>query len=280
MTFTLPAESGDTASITIDYNAGKVLVTLPGVAVDEAFCDWLKTEERAFVNTYPMEFSEIADRLNQEMHAKAKQVLEHVKYFLGHDQILDDVVSGIHDLAWSEDSCTFHSFPNLVHGKGGFKSEMALTERTRAWLQEGLDAGYKPFLAMRHLYRAMQEQSPRFKWIDATIAAELAVKECLARARPDLEALLIHLPSPPLSKLYGDVLESYTGTRSPYVKKLNEGSQKRNQLVHQPQAILVSEDEAIEYVRLVMKAIHHLYTLIYPDWEIARELNRFGRAGI
>lgn len=278
--FTLPRENGALASVIVDFAAGKVQVVLPSVQVDEQFKAWLHTANMMYASEYPKEGAATVDAINLEMTSKAKQVLEQLKYFLGFDQIRDEVVSGRHDLAWSEDQVSFHSFANLTQGSVSFKSSIPLTAKIINALQEGLDKGYKPFLAMRHLYRAIQEESPRFKWIDATIAAELAVKECLARVKPELESLLVHLPSPPLSKLYGEVLLKYAGVKSPYVKKLNEGAQKRNQLVHQPQAVEISEAEAIEYVTMVMKAIHHLYTLLYPDWKIAQELGAIDRMGM
>ena len=280
ITFTLPRENGALASVIVDFSASKVQVVLPSVQVDDTFKTWLQSAKTMYANEYPQEGAATVEAINLEMTSKAKQVLEQIKYFLGFDQIRDEVATGIHDLAWSEDQANFHSFANLIQGQLSFKTSIPLNSQMIAALQEGLDKGYKPFLAMRHLYRAIQEKSPRFKWIDATIAAELAVKEFLARAKPELESLLVHLPSPPLSKLYGEVLLKYAGVKSPYVKKLNEGAQKRNQLVHQPQTVDISEAEAIEYVRMVMKAINHLYTLLYPDWKIAQELGAIDRMGM
>lgn len=278
--FTLPRANGVLASVIVDFAAGKVQVVLPSVEVDDEFKTWLHTANMMYASEYPEAGAATVDAIKLEVTAKAKQVLEQLKYFLGFDQIRDEVVSGLHNLAWSEDQVTFHAFANLTHGTVGFKTSIPLNAQIISALQEGLDKGYKPFLAMRHLSRAMQEESPRFKWIDATIAAELAVKECLARVKPELESLLVHLPSPPLSKLYGEVLLKYAGVKSPYVKKLNDGAQKRNQLVHQPQAVEISEAEAIEYVTMVMKAIHHLYALLYRDCKIAQELGAIDRIGM
>ncbi len=56
--------------------------------------------------------------------------------------------------------------------------------------------GEEPLIAMTHLHRAVNEPLPRHKWIDATIAAELAVKEFLIRKCPELRSLLERLPSP------------------------------------------------------------------------------------
>jgi len=278
--FNVPSENGSVVSVVVDFNTATVQVVQPSVQVDDAFWQWLQSADKMYANEYPPECGQLIAAINTQMTAKAKLVLEHIKYFLGFDQIRDEVVSDIHGLAWSSDQVQFHAFPNLISGQLSYKTNIPLVPHIVVALQEGLDTGYKPFLAMRHLYRAIQEQNPRFKWIDATIAAELAVKEFLARGKPELESLLVHLPSPPLSKLYGEVMLQYVGVKSPYVKKLNEGAQKRNQLVHQPQVVDISEAEAIEYVSMVMKAIHHLYSLLYPDWKIAQELVAVDRMGM
>jgi hypothetical protein len=58
--------------------------------------------------------------------------------------------------------------------------------------------------AFRHLHRAENERDdPRHAWIDATIAAELAIKEFFILYKPELAPFVLEVPSPPLSKLYG-----------------------------------------------------------------------------
>ena len=87
---------------------------------------------------------------------------------------------------------------------------------------------------MRHLHRAKSENIAHHKWIDATIAAELAIKDVLSKANPDLELLLMEMPSPPLVKLYGVILEKHLGEKSPYLKRIKNGVEIRNRLVHKP----------------------------------------------
>jgi len=280
-TFVLGSTSGAPSSVIIDLPNKKVEVLLPEFEVDDCFASCLEKANNLYSNEYPAELAGMIGEIKQAMQYRARRVVEHAKYFLGLDHIADDVITGWQEPMWSLDSVTFRRFPGLIGGGSlGFKHSMPLNEQTRAALQEGLDKDFRPFLAMRHLYRAMQESSPRFKWIDATIAAELAIKEFLARKQPDLEVLLVHLPSPPLPKLYREVLEKCAGERSPYWKELDQGAQKRNKLVHQHEAISVTDAEAIEYVGMVMKAIHHLYALLYPDWVISTNLKDFERVGM
>jgi hypothetical protein len=136
-----------------------------------------------------------------------------------------------------------------------------LTERWRLIIQELLDQGEEPLLAMQHLYEAERSDGLRFKWIEATIAAELAIKEILVRIEPKLNVLLIELPSPPLRKLYGEVLESVAGEKSPFRKELHEVAERRNRLVHRPEAEELDTQQVIDYLDTVSKAIRHLLEL-------------------
>jgi hypothetical protein len=123
---------------------------------------------------------------------------------------------------------------------------------------------------MRHLHRAKQERDPRHRWIDATIAAELGIKEFLLKYEPELKSLLLEIPSPPLSKLYGTVLESYAGQRSPKLKEIRKGVERRNQLIHKPVKEDVTDEEAKKYVRDIESALRHLTTLLYPDDDLVK----------
>jgi hypothetical protein len=279
-TFVLGSTAGAPSTVTIDFPNKRVEVLLPEFEVEDELVSCLQNADKLYANAYPAELAGTIEAIKQAMQYRARRVVEHAKYFLGLDHIADDVITDWHEPMWSSNSGAFQRFPGLIGGAMGFRHSMPLNDETRSALQEGLDKDFRPFLAMRHLYRAMQESSPRFKWIDATIAAELAIKEFLARKQPDLEVLLVHLPSPPLLRLYREVLEKHAGEKSPYWKELDNGSQKRNKLVHQHEAIVVTEAEAIEYASVVMKAIHHLYALLYPDWVISANLKDFDRVGM
>lgn len=145
------------------------------------------------------------------------------------------------------------------------KNVTPLNEDNAKIIQEYLDNDFQPFLALRHLHRAKNEDNPRYKWIEATIAAGLAIKEFLIRKKPEVEALLIEIPSPPLHKLYGSILESFTGQKSPKLKELQKGAEIRNKLIHRPKEIDISAQEANKYVQDVEIAIGHLLTMLYPE---------------
>ncbi|MBA7702476.1 hypothetical protein ES703_111245 [subsurface metagenome] len=103
----------------------------------------------------------------------------------------------------------------------------------------------------------------RYKWIDATIAAELAIKEVLIRMEPKLEAIFRYLQSPPIDRLYGEVLKSIAGTKpiKDDINKLRKGVEKRNILIHRPETIKLDHDEVTGYVDFIDGLIHWLLEL-------------------
>lgn len=132
-------------------------------------------------------------------------------------------------------------------------------------LQQIVADGVAPLVGMRYLHRAKAEGDPRYRWVDATIAAELAIKEILQMARPETTVLFDNLPSPPLSKLYGEVLEAYLGERSPHLKAIGKGVEKRNALVHRTAGADIDATEAEKYVGTIEEAIFHALNLYYKD---------------
>jgi len=61
-------------------------------------------------------------------------------------------------------------------------------------IQHCIDSGFEPFIALDFLYKAKIEENTKFKWIYATIAAELAIKEFIIRKEPMYEILLYTAP--------------------------------------------------------------------------------------
>jgi len=140
--------------------------------------------------------------------------------------------------------------------------------------QQLLDTGFQPFEALHHLHRARRDRDARAKWIDATIAAELAIKEFLVRRSPDLAALLLEVPSPPLHKLYGSILEHYAGQRSPRLRELQKGAEVRNKLLHRPGHEAPDLEQAARYVQDVQVAVLHLVSLLDPNDDVAEYFYR------
>jgi hypothetical protein len=129
--------------------------------------------------------------------------------------------------------------------------------------------GEHALLATAYLREAKQKRGTRFRWVAATTAAELAVKEVLVRLEPKLESVLLTIQSPPLRELYGPALHAFGGEVSPFVSQLHKGTETRNKLIHRFKGSPTpSFSDTDEYVRIVQKAIRHLLQVLYrrpPD---------------
>jgi len=206
------------------------------------------------------ELSEMTSGISQA----TRKVLHLIKYCFNQTD-LDENLFSVKGKYWSTDKSEWKSLPMLIHAIMDIHNLLSLNEDKTEAIQEYLDSGLEPLFALRHLHRAKRENNPRYKWIEATIAAELAIKEFLMRTKPDVETLLLELPSPPLHKLYGPILESFTNQRSPKLKELTKGAEIRNKLIHRPKDIEIKEEQANKYVHDVEIAIGHLLTLLYPE---------------
>ena len=162
---------------------------------------------------------------------------------------------------WSYDGETWQPISRKVYATISAYQLGTLDKRWQKIVQKWLEDGEEPLLAMQHLYEAHKSDGLRFKWVEATIAAELAIKEMLIRMEPKLETLLTEVPSPPLKKLYGSVLEAVTGEKSPHRNELDKGAERRNKIVHQPKAEHLDTQEVFDYVSMVGEAISHLVEL-------------------
>ena len=160
---------------------------------------------------------------------------------------------------WSRDGSTWHEVPHKIRMTGveGYPVYKLDTKWT-AHLQQLVGAGEQPFLASQHLHEARRHRGTRFRWIEATTAAELAIKEALLRIEPTFAPLLLEMPAPPLGRLYGSVLEAVSGERSPFLKALQKGIEVRNRLVHRPSEPAPDPQELANYVSNVDGALRHL----------------------
>ncbi|MFT5702337.1 MAG: hypothetical protein ACI8ZB_005254 [Desulforhopalus sp.] len=201
------------------------------------------------------------------------KVLGLIKYHFNHQDLSEELTRG-KEIKWSVDYKSWRKLPEGVASISLSIHRAKLTPTKINNIQKSLDANITPLTAMRHLHRAHKELQPHHKWIEATIAAELAVKEVLIRANPELETILLELPSPPLTKLYGTILERYLGERSPFVSKIGRGVEVRNRLVHRPNEERIDLKSAFDYVDTIEAAIFHLLTIIYPEDRLLQETSK------
>ena len=219
---------------------------------------------------------EVADELltlTRRASAAATRVGELIKFGLHHHRVHDHPIASRLPVYKRRGDTEWAAFPARLRATlDQIRTVVPLDSRSVRWLQTYLDEGFRPFVAMRHLHRAENDDRPWAKWIEATVAAELAIKEYLSRRRPELETLLVHLPSPPLGVLYGKVLGQYGGFKATRRAQLIKGAEIRNKLLHQPIGAIVSAEDAQRYVADVRFTILELLLDLYPDDPVLRVL--------
>ncbi|MGC4073142.1 MAG: hypothetical protein QM760_11605 [Nibricoccus sp.] len=261
--FTHPHPSGRTVEAVVSYVSENVLAQVEGVGVPNSILSKLRTLGPLDGPKLSEEEKKILRPPIEEMRQTVRRILALIKYHLLHSEI-GEALSCVKKEEWRLGEEEWRPFPLTGTMTASLSANQPLNEATRNLIQQSLTAEILPLTAMRHLHRAKHEDQPHHKWIDATIAAELAVKEVLCRANPAVEQLLIELPSPPIYKLYGPLLKHYLGEKSPFLNELKEGQERRNKLVHRPSAESVGLKEAKQYVTNVEAAIFHLLSLLYP----------------
>jgi hypothetical protein len=211
-------------------------------------------------------------RLDHGMRNATNQALHLIKYGLHFSNISESPFSGS-SLHWSADGSEWKYISLTIHLQGSIdREEVKLDTETATQIQRYIDTSFAPFFALAPLHRAKNEHDPRYKIIYAAYAAELAIKEFLIEyAKKDgyfpVEPLLLELPSPPLGKLYGEVLKFYTKKGSPKVDEMVALNKERNSLMHRPPQKEGEKEielaKAEKYVRDAEGAIFHLLYLLY-----------------
>jgi hypothetical protein len=198
-----------------------------------------------------------------ELYAGAQQVFRYLKYFYGIPELDENLhLSG--GFEWSPDELIWNTLPEKHEIRwlpGGLR--YTLDDNLLFWIPKLAERNIQPFFAFTHLHTAFSEKNTRHQWINATIAAELAFKEFLSQFDSRATTLITQVPSPPLQKLYRDVLKDYTGEESPVHSKLNKGAEKRNALIHRTTEPSPTPQEALIYSHQVEVAIFHLYSKLY-----------------
>ena len=219
-----------------------------------------------------LDLKDLPDNLRDEISEiylnilnSVKKVLSLIKYCFRWVDLDENLISNI-KIYWSIYKSNWKPFPSRISVTVDSRGFVLLNNESATDIQKYIQNDFKPFFALRHLHRAINENNPRYKWIDATIAAELAIKEFLIRREPCIKDLLLEVPAPPLHKLYGSILKKYNDEKkSPKVNELQKGAAIRNNLIHKPENTKISLKEADEYVHDVETAIYHLLYLLYKE---------------
>ncbi|MFG6495037.1 hypothetical protein P8610_06740 [Fictibacillus sp. UD] len=211
------------------------------------------------------DFKKVVDSYLDQMRQNAFYLINLLKYSLNNDWITEELLR-VSSNKISIDNSNWYEIPTKsMLQMGPSTMPRVLTQETSIIIQEYIDSKIEPFVALKHLQRARKDEVPRHMWIEATIAAELAIKEFLIRLKPDMEFILLELPSPPLGTLYGKVLEHYIGEKYPKSNKLGDGATTRNKLIHRPKEAHITYEKAVDYVQLVEDAIYFLLRKLYPS---------------
>jgi hypothetical protein len=197
------------------------------------------------------------------------RVLSLLKYILNHFRIEENLFS-IKDEYWSTNEIGWKRLPGLPSASVDVVTVYPFNSdtHTTALIQDYARKGIEPFVALRHLQRARAEGIPRHKWIDAAIAAELAIKEYLLVKDPSKWKTIFETSrSPTIEELYGKILKENSAKKeeSPVLAELKNGAKIRNDLLHYRCEVNIDPQDAINYVRDVERAIFHLLTLLYPS---------------
>ena len=258
-TFNVPIAENATVKIEITPKSNKV-VALQEVIISDELISFLHEDEMKL----PKKQLEEISKIKSDIVNAVKNVFSLLKYLFFNYELDERFISSLKS-EWSLDMNEWHRLPSGVYFTVDGHISYSLNEDVTQKVQSYINLNFEPFFALRYIHKAKNDPIARDKWIDATIAAELAIKEFLIKSKPEIETLLLEMPSPPLSKLYGSVLESLGYPKSPKVKEISKGVEIRNKLVHRPNEFPIDHQAAINYVRDINTAIFHLMTLLYPN---------------
>ena len=178
--------------------------------------------------TTPEDFTEETLQEMRELFAPLRTGHQRMLSLITQELELDEprmLMSGASQ--WSFDGHNWVTLPiNIIMTGATLRPTYSLDAEWKGHIQAIFDLHEEPFIAFEHLHEARRGRGARFTWIEATIAAELAIKEALSRLEPRLMPLLLEVPAPPLRKLYGAILKNVAGERSPYVSKLDRACRR------------------------------------------------------
>lgn len=258
---TVPIENGEPVEIKI-FTKDKSIEANQEVKINQSFLNNLYEEAEKKKFHYSDDISIFTEKSIHLNNAVEKAIYA-IRFFLNL-QGLDKQLKSSNGVYWSLDKVNWNSYPRRLNAHLTVHSPTELTNETSSYIQAYLNGqSWEPFIAFQFLYKAKSESNTAFKWINATIAAELAIKEFFIRYNPEYETFILEIPSPPLYKLYGSILESIFGVKSPVLKSIQKGVEVRNRLVHRPNTEKIEIDRANTYVEEIEYAIFHLLSLLY-----------------
>jgi hypothetical protein len=211
----------------------------------------------------PFENEELS-KIIIELEQATKTVVTLIKYCLKNRYINDNQIFRA-NVFWSIDGVDWTKIPKTSDSFTDCYGFSTLNVASFRKIQEYLENGFTPFLALKFLHRADIEEDPQVKWIEAAAAAEIGMKEFLINKDRKRYCRLKPARGQSMVEFCGDLIKQHTGEDFPKLEKLIEGARKRNRIIHGSDDLRITRKEANNYVHDVDEAIHYLLSHLYPD---------------
>lgn len=182
-----------------------------------------------------------------------------------------ELVNNVEDFIYDPENDEWIKFPMDLKGIARISRPYVLTDIRKKYIQNEMNEGEMPFKAFAFLKHAKLEKDLSIKWITATIAAELAIKEFYMRFDDKLEYIVTEMPSPPLGKLYNGMLQAVAGCSNTKYKELDKGATTRNKLVHSPKNVELKEKDVNKYIHDVETAIFELVEILDKNSQLSKD---------
>ncbi len=264
ITFSIPFNNTQKAEL-LFYNDKKVVVTLQKE---------LSENQLTYIKAQTVDFNKDNEKnIKGDLDQIATKFLRLIKFIFTHTEIKETLFQR-NICEYCIDGTQWHIIPNRSeHYYRAFSIEMSLGDNQISWLQLFLDKEIEPFMGLHFLHNAMNSRDEvKYRWINATIAAELCIKEFFVKYAKNkdvnLDNFLLDMPSPSIEKMYGTILEDFTGEKSIKLKDLEDGMKIRNKLVHRyliDENIIPTIQKCDLYIKNVEIAIYQLLALLYKD---------------
>ncbi|MDR7240485.1 hypothetical protein [Neobacillus drentensis] len=261
ISFNVPIEGAPSVEIKI-FTKDKFMEANQEVDVDQHFLELLEVESLKHEKSFDDDISVFTEN-SKHLGFAVNKAIYAIRFFFNWRGLDKNLISS-KGVYWSIDNENWTIYPTRLIAYMSSYSYTTLSKDSSTYIQAYLDGQlWEPFMAFQFLDKAKGESNPTFKWINATIAAELAIKEFFIRYDSKFEQFIMEVPSPPLHKLYGSILESMVGEKSPVLKAIQKGIEIRNKLVHRPNTEKVDLDTANQYVEDIEFAMFHLLSKLY-----------------
>lgn len=166
------------------------------VEVDQQFVELLEADLLKSEKSFDDDISVFNDK-NKHLSFAVNKTIYGIRFFFNWGGLDKNLISSRGDY-WSIDNQNWFNYPRRLRGYISSRSFTTLSERTSSYIQSYINGHlWEPFIAFQFLDKAKDESNPIFKWINATIAAELAIKEFFIMYDSKFEQFIVEVPSPP-----------------------------------------------------------------------------------